>query len=302
MSGHLKDKVAIVTGAGHGIGREIALALTAEGAKAVVNDINAERAEETVKAINKLNGESVAFGCSVSEFQATEKLIQTAVGKFGRLDILINNAGISISHMIWNMTEDEWDRCIATNLKGTFNCTRHASALMRQQRSGRIINVTSAAWLGAVGDANYSAAKGGIVSFTRTVALDIGKYGVTCNCFAPIASTGEGGLINEEDFKKAIQQRFNSGLITEMRYKRLTNMPPAASVPPLVVYLCTDSAANINGQVFNIYGNQLSIYSHPAEVKSIIKKNGKWTIDELIETIPTSLLEEYRNQAPAAGD
>src|SRR4030042_4335584 len=178
MGDRLKDRVAIVTGSGQGIGRAIAIALAKEGAKVVTNnrrpDTSGGDAEATARQIADMGGEAISFFGSVSDFEVAGKLVQTAVDKFGRLDILVNNAGADRPHMVWNMTEEEWDTCVDSFLKGTFNCIRFASALMREQKWGRIINTTSTAWLGTVGHCNYGAAQAGLVGLTRAVARELG--------------------------------------------------------------------------------------------------------------------------------
>ena len=295
MGGYLKGKVAIVTGSGHGIGRALIVAMAKEGARVVTNDVNPETAKATADGISSMGGEALAFPCDVSDFEATGKLVSTAVDKFGSIDILVNNAGTHAAHMVWKMTEEEWDHVIASHLKGTFNCTHHACAFMREQKWGRIINVTSPAWLGTVGDVNYSAAKAGIVGITRSVALDMSKYGVTCNCYLPVAMTddGKGGMMDWPKLKEAFERMHQSGLVSETEYQRTMNMPGPETVHPLIIYLCTEEAVGINGQIFGIYGNRIGIYSQPKEVRSIVKDSqALWTVDELKESVPSLLKEE----------
>jgi len=299
MVDRLKDRVAIVTGSGQGIGRAISLAMAAEGAKVVTN--NRRRgtpggdAETTAKEIKGMGRPAVPFFGSVAEFDVAQKLIQSAVDNFGRLDILVNNAGADAPRMVWNMTEEDWDICVDSFLKGSFNCTRHACVIMREQRWGRIINTTSTAWLGAVGHCNYGAAKAGIIGLTRNVAREMGRYGVTCNAYAPTAATRF--TLNEEviaGFKK----RYEAGLMTRERFEELTHPPPPETVTPFIIYLCTDEAADINGQVFDVTGNNIAIYSEPVKKKVLEKKEGLWSVEELIEQVPKVLLEGYQNPAP----
>ncbi|MGB8264681.1 MAG: SDR family NAD(P)-dependent oxidoreductase, partial [Dehalococcoidales bacterium] len=193
MGDKLKGKVAIVTGSGQGIGKAVAVALAAEGAKVVTNNRKPGTAggdAATVAAeIKAAGGEAVPFFGSVSDFKEAQLAVQTAVKNFGRIDIIVNNAGSDAPKMVWNMSEEEWDLSIDSYLKSSFNCIRHATPLMREQKWGRIINTTSTAWLGAVGHCNYSAAKAGIVGLTRAVAREVGRYGITCNAYAPTAGT-----------------------------------------------------------------------------------------------------------------
>ena len=301
MVDRLKDKVAIVTGSGQGIGSAIAVALAKEGAKLVTNNrrqgTSGGDAETTAKQITDMGGQAVPFFGNISEFETAGKLIQTAVDKFGRLDILVNNAGADRPHMIWNMTEEEWDVSVDSYLKGTFNCSRFACGLMREQKWGRIINTTSTAWLGTVGHCNYGAAKAGIVGLTRAIARETGRYGVTCNAYAPTASTR---FSASEEIQAGFKKRYESGLMTKERYEELTNLPDPATLTPFLIYLCTDEAADINGQVFDVTGGNISIYSEPIKKKAIDKKEGLWTIEELMELVPKVLLEGYENPAPAS--
>jgi NAD(P)-dependent dehydrogenase (short-subunit alcohol dehydrogenase family) len=300
MVDRLKDKVAVVTGSGQGIGSAIALALAQEGAKVVTNNrrqgTEGGDAETAAKRITDMGGQAVPFFGSVSDFETAGKLIQTAVDNFGRLDILVNNAGADRPHMIWNMTEEEWDISVDSYLKGTFNCSRFACGIMREQKWGRIINTTSTAWLGTVGHCNYGAAKAGIVGLTRAIARETGRYGVTCNAYAPTASTR---FSASEEIQEGFKKRYEAGLMTKERYEELTNLPDPMSLTPFLVYLCTDEAADINGQVFDVTGGNIAIYSEPVKLKSIDKKEGLWTIEELIEQVPKVLLQGYKNPAPA---
>ena len=298
MGNTLKDRVVIVTGSGQGIGGALAIAFAAEGAKVVTNNRSAGTkggdAETVAKEIISKGGQAVPFFGSISEFGVAEKLVKTAVDKFGRLDILVNNAGADAPHMVWNMTEEEWDVCIDSFLKGSFNCTRFACGVMREQKWGRIINTTSTAWLGTVGHCNYGAAKAGIVGLTRSIAREMGRYGVTCNAYAPTAGTR---FTLSDDIVAGFKKRYESGLLTKERYEELTNPPSPETVAPFLIYLCTDKAADINGQVFDVTGGNIAIYSEPVKKKSIDKKDGLWTVEELIKQVPT-LLEGYKNPAP----
>ncbi|MCX6009082.1 MAG: SDR family NAD(P)-dependent oxidoreductase [Chloroflexi bacterium] len=299
MSTRLKARVAIVTGSGQGIGRAIAIALAKEGAKIVTNnrrpDTSGGDAETTARQITDMGGQAIPFFGSVSDFEVAGKLIQAAVDKFGRLDILVNNAGTDRPHMVWNMTEEEWDICVDSFLKGTFNCTRFACGVMREQKWGRIMNTTSTAWLGTVGHCNYGAAKAGIVGLTRAVAREMGRYGVTCNAYAPTAATR---FTVSEEIVAGFKKRYEAGLVTRERYEELTNPPSPETVTPFIVYLCTDEAADINGQVFDVTGGNIAIYSEPVKKKDINKEEGLWTVEELIELVPKVLLEGYSNPSP----
>jgi len=294
----LTNKVAVVTGSGQGIGKAIAIELARQGAMVVTNSrkpgTKGGDAESTAYEIMDMHGKAMAFYGSVSDFASAGKLVQAAVDRFGRLDILVNNAGSDAPHMIWNMTEEEWDLSLDSYLKGTFNTCRFACALMREQKWGRIINTTSTAWLGTVGHCNYGAAKAGVVGLTRSLAREMGRYGVTCNAYAPTASTR---FSASEEIQAGFKKRFESGLMTKERFEELTNLPSPETVAPFIVYLCTDAAADINGQVFDVTGNNIALYSEPVKKKTITKQTGIWTVEELAQQMP-QLLEGYRNPAP----
>ncbi|MFC1929753.1 SDR family NAD(P)-dependent oxidoreductase [Chloroflexota bacterium] len=304
MVDRLKNRVAIVTGSGRGIGKEIALALAREGARVVVNDLKpgipGGDADTTTKEIVDMGGQATAFYCDVANFEKTKKLIQTAIDSFGRIDILVNNAGILMPRMIWDMSEEDWDKVINVHLKGSFNCIRHASVLMKNNKWGRMINSTSGSWLGTPGMCNYGSAKAGIVGLTRSVARDLGRYGVTCNAFHPMALTR---LVVGPGTSDILEQRYKIGQITKEQYERAKRspMPPAEAVGPLVTYLASQEASNINGQVFYVAGGHIAIYSEPVRKYSIHKSSelGLWTLEELEEQIPKELLKEYKNPAPA---
>jgi len=310
MGDRLKGKVAVVTGAGRGLGRCHALALASEGAKVVINDLGGavdgtgadkSPADEVVAEIKKMGGEAVANYDSVVTMEGGEKIIKAAIDNFGRLDILVNNAGVLRDRMVFNMTEEEWDSVISVHLKGHFACTKPACVVFRQQRSGRIINTSSEAGLGNMGQANYSAAKEGIVGFTRTVARDMGRYGVTCNAIRPRAATR---MTVTPELKAAWEKRAKMGMgaagaeAVAAGVPDLSAMAPEA-VSPMVVFLCTDEAANINGRNFLVTGGEVSLYSEPENWRSIFKE-GTWTVDELCKLVPMTLAAGLINpSAPA---
>ena len=310
MSEHLKGKNAVVTGAAGGLGKEICLAFAREGANIVCNDIGADRAgagaektpvDKVVDAVKAIGVKAIANYDSVVDFKASEKLINTCVKEFGKIDILINAHGNLRDKMIWNMSEDEWDNVVAVHLKGTFNTCRHACVLMREQKSGRIINVTSDAWRGTMGHVNYGAVKGGIVSLTRSIAREMGRYGVTCNAFAPIAKTR---MTMSDDVIKGTWKRVEAGVMSKEQAELMMAMPGPEHIPPMLVYLATDFADNINGQVFHTSGGRVGIYCEPIEVRSAYKdiQLGPFTTDELIKIVPQTLLQGYINPAPPQPD
>ncbi len=299
MGDKLKNRVAIVTGSGQGIGRAIAVALAGEGAKVVTNNrkpgTSGGDAETTAREIRGRGSQALPFFGDVSNFETARQLVQAAVDNFGRLDILINNAALVATNKLWDITEEEWDQIVNSSLKGSFNCIRHACSLMIEQRWGRIINTTSRVWLVATERAHYAAAKAGIVGLTRAVARDVGSHRVTCNAYAPAAAT----RINADAETRALfKRRYEAGLYTREEYEARMNLPSPETETPMVVYLCTEEAADINGQVFDVRSDSISIYSEPVMEKTITKGKDLWTIDELIELVPKVLLEGYANPAP----
>ncbi|MBK6560760.1 SDR family NAD(P)-dependent oxidoreductase [Candidatus Amarobacter glycogenicus] len=315
MAGRLEGKVAIVTGAGRGIGRGEALALAQEGARVIVNDFggstagdggDASPADEVVSEIKKMGGEALPNYGNVVSMADGEAVVKQAMDTWGRLDILVNNAGILRDRIIFNMSEAEWDAVIAVHLKGHFTITRFASIVMRQQRGGRIINTSSESGLGNLGQANYSAAKEGITGLTRTLALDLGKYGVTANALRPRAATRL-TLSPEMEAARIRRQQMaaQGGAVTtnaaessaEQALGGISAMAPEL-IAPLVVYLSTDAAANINGRDFIIGGDEISIMSLPTRERTIYKQGG-WDIDSLEKVFQSTLGAGVKNPKPA---
>ena len=298
MGDRLKGKVAIVTGAGRGIGRGEALALASEGARIVVNDLGGATdgagaatspADDVVAEIKKMGGEAVANYDSVTTLAGGENIVKTAVNTFGKLDILVNNAGILRDKMVFNMTEEEWDSVQKVHLYGHFFTTKHACVLFRQQRSGRIINTSSRAGIGATfGQANYGAAKEGIIGLTRQVARDMGRYGVTCNAIRPNAGTR---LTLSDQLREAWKKAGRESAIEVLEYAK------PEDIAPIVVWLASDDAANVNGRTFFVQTGLVALYSEPILEKSIVKVGG-WTIDELFNSMPTTLAEGLVNSSP----
>ncbi|HEX9976437.1 MAG TPA: SDR family NAD(P)-dependent oxidoreductase [Dehalococcoidales bacterium] len=298
MGDRLKGKVAIVTGAGRGIGRGEALALASEGAKVVVNDLGGavdgtgaakSPADDVVAEIKKMGSDAVANYDSVASWKGGENIVKTAIDAFGRLDILVNNAGILRDRMVFNMSEEDWEIIMKVHLFGHFFTTRHACTVFRQQRSGRIINTSSVAGLGATfGQANYGAAKEGIVGFTRQVARDMGRYGVTCNAIRPNAGTR---LTLSDELKVAWKKAGMEAAIGMLEQAR------PEDIGPLVAWLASDAAANINGRTFYVQTSRVSIYAEPVEEKSITKA-GFWTTDDMFELMPT-ITKDITNPSPS---
>ncbi len=295
----LEDKVAIVTGAGRGIGRGVAKLMASEGAKVVVCDLGVNVdgtgadisvAQQVVNEIGEAGGTAVACTESVATMDGGEKIVQTAVDNFGKLDIVVTVAGILRDRMVFNMTEEEWDDVIAVHLKGTFTVVKHASILFRQQRSGRIITFSSTSGLyGNSGQANYGAAKDGIAGFTRVCARDLGRYGVTANAISPSASTRMTTSVPDEAraLRSARGIAAGGGLRGEPE-----------DVAPMVTWLASDEAQHVNGHVFHVTGGLVTLLNEPEPVKTI-RKDTRWTVDELAGVFPATIGVELYNPAPA---
>ena len=240
-----------------------------------------------------MGGQAIPYFGDISDFDVAGKLIQTAIDEFGKIDILVNTAGAFRHSWVWEMTEESWDLVSDSHLKGTFNCIRHAVNPMKEQRWGRIINATSGAWLGTRDHCNYSAAKGGIVGLTRSVARDLYPYGITCNSFAPTAMTRS--LFNLIA-RAQVMTEAGTPIISKEMLDTIKAMPGPEPIAPFIAYLATDEAANISGTVFAVRGSTIGIYSEP-EVKKSIKKEGLWTMGELVKSVPEVLLEGYKSPA-----
>jgi NAD(P)-dependent dehydrogenase (short-subunit alcohol dehydrogenase family) len=310
MGDRLKGKNAVVTGGGAGIGRAVSIAMAAEGANLLIVDYgvslkgegaDATSGEKVAAEIKAKGGNAVAHFGNVADFKEGENIVNHCIRDFGRIDILVNGAGILRERMVWNMTEEEWDAVIAVHLKGNFNLCRHASGFMRQQKYGRIINITAEAWRGSTGQINYCAAKGGIVSLTRALARELGRYGVTANAIAPLAGTR---MTVRPEIIAAAKKNLAAGLISQEFYDWNLNMPAPEYSAPLFVYLVSDKAADINGRVFHITKGKVAIYQEPVEQFAMYKSDfeGLWTIDDLEKCLPASLLVGYTNPAPPEKD
>ena len=309
----LQGRVAIVTGAGRGIGRGQALLLAAEGAQVVVNDLGAtvagERdgadnpADEVVHAIRDAGGTAVANYDSVASLSGAERIVQTALDSFGRLDILINNAGVLSEGMIFNIPEADWDRTQAVHLKGHFACSKCTAIVMRQQRYGRIVNTSSDAGTGAMGHSAYAAAKEGIVRLTRSMAKGLGRYGIIVNAIRPRAGTRMSvGPTIEENVKRLAQARKKPGQfmgpeLEELSIANLLGTPlyRPQNVAPFVVWLCTSAAAHINGRIFSAGGPQIGLFSEPFVEARILSDKDGWTLDDLDAVYPSTFLARDMN-------
>lgn len=241
----LENKVALVTGAGRGIGRAIAIALAKEGAEVVVNyNGSEERAKEVKQTIEENGGKASIYKCNVSDFEACEAMIKDIVKEHGRLDILVNNAGITKDGLIMKMKEEDFDSVLNVNLKGTFNTIRHSARQMLRQKSGKIINISSVSGiLGNAGQANYAASKAGVIGLTKTMARELGSRGITVNAIAPgFVDTEMTGVLSEEIRENACRQII------------LGRFGKPEDIANVTVFLASDKADYITGQVISVDG------------------------------------------------
>jgi len=280
MAGLLAGKVALITGGGRGVGRGIALACAEAGAKIVVNDLGAslsgelegeQPAQEVVAAIRAMGGEAIVDGGSVADWNAANRMVEAAVNAFGRIDIVVNNAGILRDVMFHRMSEPEFDDVLDVHLKGSFNVSRAAAPHFKQQGSGVYVHMTSTSGLiGNFGQANYSAAKLGIVALSKSIALDMQKFGVRSNAVAPFAWTR---MIDSIPSETPEQKKRVEGL------KKLV----PERVAPFVVGLCADEAKDVTGQVFGVRNNEIYLFSQPRPIRNAHRGEG-WTPQSVVDT------------------
>ncbi len=282
MGDLLKGRVAVVTGAGNGIGRAEAIGLAAQGASVVVNDLGVDYmgngtsqspADKVVETIIASGGKAVANYSSVADEEGAKGIIRTAIDTFGKIDVLINNAGYVRTAPVDEIPTGDWDGVLKTHLYGTFYCTREAVAFMRKQGYGRIVNTASHIGLGFKGQATYSTAKEAIVGFTRTVARDVADFG-TCNAIRPICQWRGKGDVPESERIGPLD----------------VNKPE--DIAALVVYLVSEKADNINGCVFEVWRGHVGIFKDPPPVDQVLWKDGRWTPEELAETMPQTITKD----------
>jgi NAD(P)-dependent dehydrogenase (short-subunit alcohol dehydrogenase family) len=289
MADIVKGKTAIVTGAGRGIGRGIARLFAREGARVLVCDIGASLqgegndagpAQETVNAIKKAGGEAIASTLSITEPKNAEAIVKSALDAFGRVDILVNNAGILRDVIFHKMSWSDWSDVIGVHLNGSFNMSRAVAPLFREQGSGSFVHMTSTSGLvGNFGQANYMAAKLGIMGLSRGIALDMARFNVRWNCIAPFAFTRmiESIPTQSEQDKKRIEA-----------FQRMT----PEKIAPLAIYLGSDAAADINGQIFSVRNNEIYLFNQPRPIKTIHRAEG-WTPEQLATELKPALAASF---------
>jgi len=290
MGTMLEGKVVVVTGAGGGIGREIALAMAAEGAQVVVNDIGASLAGDThaaespaqqvVREIEAAGGSAAANGDSVSGWDSAHRIVQCALDTFGHIDAVVNNAGNLRDRMFHKMSEEEWRAVVSVHLDGTFFVSRAAADHFRKQNGGAYVHMTSTSGLiGNFGQANYSAAKLGIAALSKSIALDLGRYNVRSNCIAPFAWSRMTSSIPSNTPEE------------KMRVEKLKKME-ARKVAPMAVYLASDAAAAVTGQIFAVRANEIMLMSQPRPLRSV-HHDGGWTPQAIAEIAVPSMQKYF---------
>jgi len=298
MSGRLDGKVAVVTGAGGGIGREHARLFAAEGASVLVNDLGTRTGADAAGVVAEI---AAAGGTAVADtgtatWEGASAIVQHALDAFGRLDILVNNATAARNADLWRVTEAEWDLALDVNLKGYFGLIREAAPHLCGQGSGAIVNTSSGSGFGHPSAVAYASAKEGVVGLTRTVALELGRFGVRCNAIRPLAI----GMSTKEYSERTSKWATLMSITMAPRGARLAfnaatpDSHPPAKISPMVVWLCTDAARGVNGRTFHVGGDTISRLSEP-ERERVITNAGGWTLDALDAVAPTHLVDDLTN-------
>jgi NAD(P)-dependent dehydrogenase (short-subunit alcohol dehydrogenase family) len=300
VSSRLKDRVAIVTGAGGGIGRQHALLLARHGAKVVVNDIGLRSgadAKSVANEIRAVGGDALASHDSAT-WEGAQYLVDAAVEVYGRVDILINNATYTRLGDLADYPESDWDSTLDVNLKGYFAMIRYVAPYMCKQGSGVIVNTSSASGYGHPSHAAYAAAKEGVVGLTRTVAREFGRFGVRCNAIRPLAAGQSAADFAARAAKWAdLVALTMSPRVFALQQKLLADpgLMPTDKIAPFVVWLCTDAARNVNGHTFEVHGDTISRVTEPALDRTVVRDGG-WDLDSLDAIAPVNLVDGLVNQ------
>lgn len=300
MGGYLEGRVAVVTGAGRGIGRGIALLLADQGARVVVADYGgavdsrkpgtSDAAEAVVTEIAAAGGQAVPSAEDISTLQGGQKVVQAALDNFGRLDAMVCCAGIMVQKYLWDLAEDEWDDVIAVHLKGHFACAQAAARAMMPQGSGRMVFFSSGALAGVPIQPSYATAKAGILGFTWSTAAALAPYGITTNCVIPSAAT----RMSDKTFSEFVPLSDEAGELVRSERAAGTYRDPA-NIAPLVAYLLTDGASEINGQVFRAVGYEIA-RMNDLEYGRAMTNDGPWNLETLVERLPRELGPELNRK------
>ncbi|MFI6938719.1 SDR family NAD(P)-dependent oxidoreductase [Streptomyces sp. NPDC050418] len=276
----LHGKVAVVTGSGRGLGLAYARALADAGACVVVNDVDAEAVDAAVAAIMKAGGRAAGVVAAVGGTQTAQRLVDTAVAEFGRLDVLVTNAGILRDRVLWKMTDEDFDDVVGVHLRGTFTCARAAAVRMREQGTGgRLVLISSpAGQRGNFGQTNYAAAKAGIVAMARTWAMELGRAGITVNAVVPVAATEMTKTIPA--FAPAIEESERTGTPLPDWLRKDEGLGTVEDVAALITFLASDASEDVTGQAIGIGGDRLALWSHPQE-KAVAFSDGGWSADAI---------------------
>ena len=291
MGGFVEGKVVVITGSGSGIGRDIALGFAAEGARVVVNDLGRDTsgvafAETVVSEIQSLGGEATASTASVANWDAARTIVEQAIDTFGQVDCVINNAGIVRDRFFFNMSVEEWHTVLDVHLNGSFNVARAAAPFFKTQGSGSYVHMTSSSGLiGNFGQANYAAAKMGIVGLSKTIALDMARFKVRSNCITPWAWTSMTATIPADTPE-------NIARIATLRKME------SSKIAPLAIYLASDSASSVSGQVFGVRANEIYLFSQPRILRSMQRSDG-WTPQTIADHAMPALASSFYENVPS---
>lgn len=290
----LSGKVAVVTGAGRGLGRAYALSLAEAGAAVVVNDVDSNAMVTVVNEIVAGGGRAAGITAPVGASDVADKLVATAVENFGRLDIMITNAGILRDAVLWKMTDEQFDAVVEVHLRGTFTCARAAAKQMREQgEGGRIILISSpAGQRGNFGQTNYAAAKAGIAAMARTWAMELGRAGITVNAVVPVAATDMTRSIPA--LAPIFEESDRTGEPLPAWLRKEEGLGEASDVAALVTFLASDAAAEITGQAIGLGGDRLALWAHPKEKLVVVADDG-WTPELLEQTWKTQIAAEQES-------
>ena len=293
----LEGRVAVVTGAGRGLGRAYASALAAAGAAVVVNDVDEAAVEEVAESIRALDGRAVAVTAPVGPTETAELLVATAWREFGRIDAMIANAGVLHDRVVWKMSDDDFDVVIDVHLRGAFTCGRAAATAMREQgEGGRIVLVGSpAGQFGSFGQTNYAAAKAGIVAMARTWSLELARSEITVNAIVPTAMTEMTGTI---PIYADLYQRFVAGEPIPPAVRRDHALGGPADAAPLVVWLASEASSGVSGQAIGIGGDRLTLYAHPTEAE-VVYHDGGWNVAAIDAAWDRDLRRSAQTSGPA---